>query len=47
MASIFFPLGPGVKRRDIVNLVDALWSLRRWFGGPFFGEFSPSEIGLQ
>jgi hypothetical protein len=47
MASIFFPLGPSVKRRDIVNLVDAPWSLRRWFGGPFLEEFSPSEIGLQ
>src|SRR6266581_6601912 len=46
MASIFFPLGPSVKRRDIVNLVDAPWSLRRWFGGPFLqGKLALSEIG--
>src|SRR5712671_2429032 len=45
MASIFFPLWSGVKRRDIVNLVDARpQSLRRWFGGPcFFGQTGPSR----
>src|SRR6202048_327811 len=45
MASIFFSLSSGDRRRDIVNLVDARpQRLRRWFGGPhFFGQTGPSR----